>query len=236
MMQPTLHVRSQRIADVLVDEREIEPFRIEMTATPAFGVGMLGIGLIRHDVQEALVSGYATDVFRWPSPRAIDAGAMLRSGIESEKPLDLDRVMPIVTEVVGVVEHGAVRKVAETNLSEIEDTRIILERVLGQKVDVAVAQAADPKFVEVIVPPVESGLKGEMQVFEGPGRRQDEPPPDLRVDLVERNAKLHGVDGFEHAMNEQDDPRAVKMVRSGPRETRVRRAYAMPSPSTGSAG
>jgi hypothetical protein len=57
--------------------------------------------------------------------------------------------------------------------------------VLGQQLHVAVAQAADPEFMKVIVPPVEGGLNGKMQLLKSPVRRQYQSAPDLRLDLVE---------------------------------------------------
>ncbi|WP_413993826.1 hypothetical protein ACMDCR_00775 [Labrys okinawensis] len=49
-----------------------------------------------------------------------------------------------------------------------------------------------------------------MQLLEVPLARQDETTPDIRLDLVEANANLDGIEGRDHGLNEQERAGAVK--------------------------
>ncbi|MBB3303305.1 pimeloyl-ACP methyl ester carboxylesterase [Rhizobium sp. BK077] len=56
----------------------------------------------------------------------------------------------------------------QANLFLIEDSRIVVGRILCQDLDIAIAQTTNSKLVEMIVPPVEGGLNSEMQVLKVP--------------------------------------------------------------------
>ena len=92
---------------VLVGEREVEPFRVEVSATPALGLGVLRVLRVGHDAKELLVAAHASHIFGRPGPGAIEAGGQFRRNLESEQPLDLDAVKPTVAEVVEIAEPGA---------------------------------------------------------------------------------------------------------------------------------
>jgi hypothetical protein len=63
-MQATFDVRLQGASNVLVDRQEIEPFRIEMPATPMLGFLVLGMLRIADHVQKLLISREALIGFR----------------------------------------------------------------------------------------------------------------------------------------------------------------------------
>ncbi len=176
-----------------------------MPATPPFGIGMFGVRFVRHDFQETLVSRHATHIFGRPGPRPIDAAPVLGCDIEGPEFLDYDRMAPAIAEVIEITEDGTLFEVAKTDVSGAEDTRVVVKGIFGQQLHIAVAQSTDPKLVKVVIPPIESRLDGKMQLFEVPVRRQNQPTPDLRLDLIQRNVDLRCVDSFEHAVNEQAD-------------------------------
>lgn len=204
LIKSPLDTCSKRIADVLVDELQIEPFRIEMSTAPAFGFRMFGIGRIGHDFEEAFVSAHATDIFGRPRPRAFDAGAMFRGLVQCKKRFHLDPMAPVVAEIVDIGEAGAFFEIAKAHLPKIKDARIVIKRIFRQERDVTIAQSADPELVEMIIPPVECRLDGKVQLLEVPLARQDETTPDIQFDLVEANADLDGIAGREHGVNEQE--------------------------------
>src|SRR3954452_11335240 len=121
--------------------------------------------------------------------------ATLGGNIAGEQLLDLDRVMPIVAEVVEVGEGGAglAVEVAQAHLALVEHARIVLEGAVLQKLRIAVAQAADAELVQVGVPPVEGCLDAQVKLPEVPGPGHDEAAPDRRLDLGQRDPDLQGV-------------------------------------------
>lgn len=65
---------------------------------------------------------------------------------------------PAITEVIKVVECDAVSlEIPKTNLAGIEDACII-KRAVIQCGGIAIAQATDQEFMEMIVCPAECGL------------------------------------------------------------------------------
>jgi len=79
-------------------------------------------------------------------------------------------------------------EVQQANLALIEDPRIVIGRILRQRLDVAIPQTTDAEFVEMRVPPVECGLNSEMQMLQVPMDRQDQTAPDVRLDPVDGNS------------------------------------------------
>lgn len=171
---------------------------------------MFGVCLVRHDFQEALVTGDTTDIFGRPGARSIDTGPVLWRDIKRHEFLDHDSVAPVITEVIDVIEHGSMREVAEANLTTIKDAGVVFIRILRQEPDIAIAQSANLELVQMIVPPVEGRLNGKMQLPKVPARRQNKSTPDFRLDLIQRNVNLDCVDGFEHAACEQDGSPTIK--------------------------
>ncbi|MBB3387105.1 MULTISPECIES: hypothetical protein [unclassified Rhizobium] len=68
-------------------------------------------------------------------------------------------------------------EVQQAHLALIEDTRIVVGRILRQDLDVPIPQTTDAELIEMIVPPVESGLNSEMQMLQVPMDGQDQTPP-----------------------------------------------------------
>lgn len=198
-MEASPDIGLEGVPNVLVDEGGVEPFGIEVPAAPALHIGVFRIVLIGDDGEELLVARDAADIFGRPGSGAVDAACLFRCGIEREELLDLDRVMPVVAEVVDVDEgRSRLLEVAQADLALVEGPRIALERAFLEKRNVALAQAADAELVKMIVPPVEGGLDAQVELFEVPGQWHDEAAPDLRLDLVERDADLDSVGLLEH--------------------------------------
>lgn len=131
-MQPTLHLWAQGVAHILVGHGEIKPFRIEMPATPPPGIGVFGIRFIRHDFQETLVSGHATNIFGRPGTRSINAVSVLGCGIKGPEFLNYDRMAPAITEVIEITEDGTLFEIAKMNVTEIENTRVVVKGIFSQ--------------------------------------------------------------------------------------------------------
>lgn len=111
-----------------------------------------------------------------------------------------------------VAEDSPLLEVQQANLSLIEDARIVVGRILRQDLDVAIPQATDAELIEMIVPPVESGLNSEMQMLQVPMDRQDQTAPDVWLDLVDGNSDRYSVYCFQHCPNEQSWDMIVKKV------------------------
>ena len=114
------------------------------------------------DFEEALVSGHAAHIFGRSGARTVDTGGLFRRSVENQKLFHNNSVMPVVAEIIDVGESGPLRKVAKPNVVDIEDARIVVKRILGQKFNVAVAQATDPELEKMIVPPIERRLKDKV--------------------------------------------------------------------------
>lgn len=201
LMKTPSHIRPQGIADILVYDRQVEPFRVKVTAAPALRFRILRIFMVCEDRQKPLVTQCSANILRWPGAGAIDTHAMLWSCIENKEFFDLHDVAPIVAEVVGIDECRSRSEITHPDLTEIEDAGIIVERIFREKRDIAEAQTTNPEFVEVIVPPIEGSLDRQMELLESPVQWQDKATPDLRLDLIERYANLNGVRALKHAAN-----------------------------------
>ncbi len=139
-MQASSNVRSQRVLYVLVGHAEVKPFRVEVAATPTFGLGMLLVVRAGHDRKKVLVAADATNVLGRTSARAGDASRNGR-GVECDGLLDFNNMPPVVTEIVDVGERNArfVSEIAEPHLPLVEQTRRVREAAIVPILGVAVA-------------------------------------------------------------------------------------------------
>lgn len=102
-------------------------------------------------------------------------------------------MLPTVPEIIAVAEDGAFFEVQQSHHCLIEDPRNVARRILRQDLDIAITQATDAKFIQMIVLPVECGLKSEMEMLQVPMNRWDQASPYGPLDPVYRNSDLHGV-------------------------------------------
>lgn len=181
-----------------------------MPSAPSLSISVFGVRLIRHDFQEAFIAEDAADIFGRSSTCPVDALCIFGRVIKCFKILDHDRVAPAIAEIIKVGEICSSFDVAKANVTKVKDARIVVDRVFCKKLGITISQAADPEFVEMIVPSVECSLDHKVQLFEIPVRRQNKSTPDLRLDLVQGNSNLYCVDGFEHAPCEQEGSKSVK--------------------------
>lgn len=61
LVKTPLHIGLQRIAHVLVDSREIEPVRIEISSAPLLGFIVFQVARVRQDFKKPLIAGYPAD-------------------------------------------------------------------------------------------------------------------------------------------------------------------------------
>ena len=205
-MQATFDVRLQGASNVLVDRQEIEPFRIEMPATPMLGFLVLGMLRIADDVQKLLISRDTADIFGRPGTSTVDAGRVLGNGIEEDHLLNFDRMMPVVAEIINVGElYPSAAEIAKANLTFVEDPRIAFDRAFFGDRSVAIAEPSDMEFVEMIVPPTERRLDRQVKLLKIPCARHDQASPDSRLDLVDGYQELNGVGRFEHGTEQTEN-------------------------------
>ena len=81
LVETPTDVGPERVFDILVDRREIEPVRIEVAAASGLRVCMLRVRAVSHDGQESLVTVDATDIFgaRAPSMQLAKRGSVSKA-------------------------------------------------------------------------------------------------------------------------------------------------------------
>ncbi len=191
------------VAHVLVDHLAVEPFRIEVAAGPAFGfavVGMLGVG---DDLEEIGIAADTTDILGWAGTSTVDAAGRARRRVESEEPLDVDDVLPVITKVIEVDKPQAfgAGEVEQAHGVLVEAAGIAPELGLADLVRIAVGQSADLELVQVVVPPPERGLEDAMELAEMEATRDDKTAPYRGLDRGKCDADLESV-GFLEAHGE----------------------------------
>jgi hypothetical protein len=184
-----------RQPDVPVGQDQIEPLRIEVTAGPATRVGVFRMTTIGHDFQESGISADAAHVFWRPGTRTANASGHTRCRCDRQLLLELDDVLPAIAEVVLVYEGYPLpmAEIEQPHLGFVEPAWLPLEFGGTDLVDVSVAQSANHELVQVIVPPTKGGLDHLMQITQVKGPRDDDPSPDLWLNISKRNADLYRV-------------------------------------------
>ncbi|KUM25558.1 hypothetical protein AU467_25585 [Mesorhizobium loti] len=177
-------IRLERVPDVFVDNPEIEPVRIEMTAAPAPHVSMFGILPVGHDGQEILKTAGTADIFRWPGASAIYAGRCPWNRVQGQEFLDCDEMLPVIAEVIKVDEREAwaALEIQKPDLIFIKGPGLSFIFYLAELFRIAIAQTANLELVQVVVPPVEGGLDDEMQLSKMPVPWNDHAAPHGRLD------------------------------------------------------
>ena len=189
----------ERPAYISVAQGEVEPLWIKVAADPAFVIGVLGMARIGQTLEEASVAVRAADILGWSCTSAVDTARQARRRLNDEQLLELDKVMPVVTEVVDVdeVDIVAAAEVEQLYLALVIDARVAFELGLHE-IGIAERQAADLKLVQVVVPPAEGCLDDLMQFTEVERAWHDQAPPDQWLDLLERDPHLDGRWDLEH--------------------------------------
>lgn len=91
----------------------------------------------------------------------------------------------------------AVRAADVFGWSFVVDARVALELGLDE-IGIAERQAADQKFVQVVVPPAKRGLDDLVKRTEIERARHDHAPPDIWLDLLESDPHLDRGRDLEH--------------------------------------
>lgn len=157
-MPPAPRVHALRIAQILVDQVQIEPFRIEMPARPSQRGAMVLVRRIADDPEEIRVAPRPADSLGRPCLPAFEAERMARRRVERQPVLDPDQVLPAVPEIVGIGEAGvAPDEILQPDLGMIEDAGAA--EAVVQQGRIAVAQPADAEFVQMAVGPAECRLQ-----------------------------------------------------------------------------
>jgi hypothetical protein len=97
-------IRPERIPHIPISHPKIEPLGVEVAASPALGVGVLGMRAISHDFEEPKIAVDATDVLGRPGASAVDACGNALLWVEREPTFEFDYVLPAVAEVVLIHE------------------------------------------------------------------------------------------------------------------------------------
>ena len=129
LVKTPLHIGLQCIAHVLVDSREVEPVRIEISSAPLHGFIVFQVARVRQDFKKPLIAGYPADIFRRASPCTIDALSLLWCDVEGKPLFQFNGMRPAVAEIVQVVEpRTRSREVTQANVRLLKDG--IVRRVL----------------------------------------------------------------------------------------------------------
>lgn len=170
-----------------------------MPAAPSFCLAMLRMPRVRNCLQEILISPLAADIFRRPRAGAGDTSSEFRGDGERQLRFDVDDMVPAVPEIVPIFEGNprCAREVAHPNFALVEQSWFQIGRHIVSDFEVAVTQSADLKFVEVAIPPIESGLDTQMQLMQVPGDWNNESSPYRRRDAGNFDPNLCGVQFFE---------------------------------------
>jgi len=128
-----------------------------------------------------------------------NACCVLRGDRERELSFDFNDVIPTVPEVIAISENspGLVAEISQSNFPLVEQSGIQIRPAVVFDVEIAIAQSADLKFMEMVIPPIECGLNRKMQLMKVPGKRNNESPPNRRRYARDFDPNLCGVQFFE---------------------------------------
>ena len=82
-------IGSEGSAHVSIAQIEVEPLRIEVTADPAFVVGVLGMATIGQTLEEASITVGAADILGWTCTSAVNTSRHPRRKFHDEKLSDV---------------------------------------------------------------------------------------------------------------------------------------------------
>lgn len=83
-MKPSFYIWLQRVLDILIGDREVEPLGIEMATAPGLGFPMLGTLGGADYLQKLLIAWNAADILGWTGSRAVNTGRVLGSAFEEK--------------------------------------------------------------------------------------------------------------------------------------------------------
>ena len=148
------------LGDVVEAKAECEKVDIVWiigTAIPCEHPLVLAVGLVGGSFEELIVAGNAADIFWRPATLAGDEARILHGRVTIDDAFDRDRVLPVVTKVVGVFEAiGAFGdKSFELHCSGLQHS---VAGVLPLRSRNAVELFSDPEFEEMVILPAHDGL------------------------------------------------------------------------------
>jgi len=154
---------------------------------------------VGEDFEEAGIPIHAADVFGWAGACTVRAGSHTRCRLEHQQALELDRVFPVVAEVVDVDQADVLptAEVEQPHLGFVEPAGVTLELRLTD-LRITVRQATDAELVEMVVPPTEGRLDDAMQLTQVEDARDNEASPGHWLDAGQRDTQLDRVGGLEH--------------------------------------
>ena len=194
MIEAATDIRLQCGPHILIDNLQVEPFRIKIPTAPTPSRDMFRMLRSGDDLEEVLISLHTTHIFRRPGARARETRCLPWHLLECEKLLDFQRVPPVISEIIDIGENCLrVVEIFEMEIVNIEYLPVVLDASILPHLEIAIPFLADPKFVEMIIPPIERCLNGQMEIFKIPVQRHDKPSPDQRADLIDRDSDLNRI-------------------------------------------
>src|ERR1022692_552831 len=145
---------------------------------------------IGQDFEELRVSVRTADILRWAGIFSGDAGDRGCRG-SLQMPIFDDRdVMPVVAEVVDVVEAARL----ESERIEKDDLRLVdVPKFLGPiGIRIGILDATDDELVQVTVGPAERGLDRPIELRQLDGLGNDQATPDRRHYIQQLDLQLPG--------------------------------------------
>ncbi len=134
LLQSDWAIGCKRSAHVAIAHIDVESFRIEVAANPAFVVGVLGMATIGQTFEKLSVAVWAADILGWSCAGTVDTARQARGRFDDEKLLERDKVMPVVTDVVDVdeVDIFASAEFEQLHIALVVDARVAFELGLDE--------------------------------------------------------------------------------------------------------
>ena len=142
---------------------DVDRVGIERPASPLDHLGMVFVLQIGDGLEELGIAPRTADVLGRAAPHGVDQERVCQAGDGIRDALDLDRVLPAVSEVLEVAQGlraGVLDDVQETRLAGIEGA------FAPVRVGNAPAHIAGTDLVEMAVGPAHGGLEHKVQAIE----------------------------------------------------------------------
>jgi hypothetical protein len=169
--------------------RHAEFLRIKIISDPSHEVAAFlvkGFGRRLDGLDQPLIAGDTTAVFRRPSPLAVDQPGNPAGVCGDVIVFYFDAVDPVVAKVIDVVKNlsGPGDPFRQPGPGRVLALCLLVGRFEASVVDV--------ELVEMVVLPAEQHLDGPVQLVQGCVTRKDHGSPDGRLDALQVDSETQG--------------------------------------------
>jgi len=159
---------------------------VEGTPVPLEHGFVLGMARLGHGFEKLLEPRWAADILGRCAALAVDEAGIINGRIGGQDCFDHDAVPPVIAKIIGVgeIRDATFEELCEAQIAGVAGWRV---HVIVVEAD-AVAGLADIEAEQMVVLEQHDGLDREVQRLETVGKRQLDPSPDGRFDVVECDA------------------------------------------------